>query len=124
MHEDMISTPYFDFVKGIMCVDIDAHGLTFQILTDKINKDDFILSDAGKTVLSHINASVVRQERNKSQIPLQMPKHITVDRPTEILLTIASEINDDDLFLTPEARVALSQINAAVARQVRREKEG
>jgi sRNA-binding carbon storage regulator CsrA len=107
-----------------MCVDIDAHGLTFQILTDKINKDDFILSDAGKTVLSHINASVVRQERNKSQIPLQMPKHITVDRPTEILLTIASEINDDDLFLTPEARVALSQINAAVARQVRREKEG
>jgi hypothetical protein len=53
-----------------------------------------------------------------------MPKHITIDRPTEILLAIASEINEDDLFLSTEARVALSHINAAVARQIRREREG
>ena len=53
-----------------------------------------------------------------------MKSTITIDRPTEILLAIASEIDDDDLFLSQEARVALSQINAAVARQVRRERNG
>jgi hypothetical protein len=118
----MISKPYLK--NGVWCVSIDAPGLTFQVLTDKVDKNELILSPVAKDVLSHINSAIVRQTRCKPPKPLQMPKHITIDRPTEILLAIASEIDDDDLFLSEEARVALSHINAAVARQIRREMEG
>lgn len=52
------------------------------------------------------------------------PQETVIDNPTRILLAIASEIDDDDLFLSDEAQRALAQVNGAVARQIRRDREG
>lgn len=46
--------------------------------------------------------------------------HFIIDRPAVILRAIAQEIDADDLYLSDDAKQALSEVNAAIARQDKR----
>lgn len=46
--------------------------------------------------------------------------YCSIDRTTQILLEIASQIDKDEINISHDARRALSNVNAAIARQDRR----